>query len=119
MLSRDYPPPQSDQIELGFAFRLPITPMIAYFPRLLPRGVSGQSGESDYEAASKLPTSLRFPLARPKELTVLSACRAQISLAMLRRDICSALYISLAVWRTLRSKQWSQARQVECGHPCF
>ena len=68
-LSRDYPSPQPDQTESG-ALPPAASPMIAYF-RGYCRERLGQSGVSDYKAASKLSTSYIFPNTA-EELTVLN-----------------------------------------------
>ncbi len=68
-LSRDYPSPQPDQTEPG-ALPPAASPMIAYF-RGYCRERLGQSGVSDYKAASKLSTSYIFPNTA-EELTVLN-----------------------------------------------
>jgi hypothetical protein len=70
VLSRNYPSPQSDQIELG-SLSPGKHPMIAYF-RGYCRERLGQSGSADYETASKLSTSYVFP-SSAEEFTVLSA----------------------------------------------
>ena len=70
VLSRDYPSPQFDQTELG-ALSPGNHPMIAYFLGYC-RERLGQSAESDYKIASKLPTSYVFP-SSAEELTVLNA----------------------------------------------
>jgi tetratricopeptide (TPR) repeat protein len=107
VLSRNYPPPQSDQIELG-ALSPGNHPMIAYF-----RGYClehlGQPGVADYKIASKLSTSYVFP-STAEELTVLR------TVARTNPDDATAQYLlgTLYFSRGLTDsaiERWLQARK--------
>jgi tetratricopeptide (TPR) repeat protein len=69
VLSREYPSPPPDQVELG-ALAPGKHPMLAYF-RGYCRERLGQSGASEYKIASVLSTSYVFP-SSAEELTVLN-----------------------------------------------
>jgi tetratricopeptide (TPR) repeat protein len=70
VLSRDYPPPVTDESEPG-ALPPSQNPMVAYF-RGYCREKLGQSGAADFSAASKLSTAYVFP-SRAEDIEVLNA----------------------------------------------
>src|SRR5450755_1062183 len=107
VLSRNYPPAQTDQTELG-ALSPANHPMIAYF-RGYCRERLGQSGASDYEAASKLSTSYVFPSAA-EELAVLSAVVHKNPGDATARYLLGTLYFSRGLTEAALD-QWVEARK--------
>jgi tetratricopeptide (TPR) repeat protein len=107
VLSRNYRPPQSDQIELG-SLSPGKHPMIAYF-RGYCRERLGQPGAADYETASKLSTSYVFP-SSAEEFTVLSAVVRKNPGDATARYLLGTLYFSRGLTDAALD-QWSQARK--------
>jgi tetratricopeptide (TPR) repeat protein len=108
VLSRDYPPPQPDQIELG-ALSPGKHPMIGYF-RGYCRERLGQSGLADYQTASKLSTSYVFP-STAEELAVLSAAAGANPDDATARYLLGTLFFSRGL-TDAALKEWSQARDL-------
>jgi len=107
VLSRNYPPAQTDQTELG-ALSPANHPLIAYF-RGYCRERLGQSGASDYEAASKLSTSYVFP-STAEELAVLSAVVHKNPGDATARYLLGTLYFSRGLTEAALD-QWVEARK--------
>jgi len=107
ILSREYPPPQPDQTELG-ALPPGSHPMIAYF-RGYCRERLGQSGASDYKMGSKLSTSYVFP-SSPEELTVLSTVARANPQDATAQYLLGTLHFSRGL-TDLALEEWLQARK--------
>lgn len=108
VLSRNYPTPQPDQVELG-ALPPDKHPMIEYF-RGYCRERLGQSGLADYKIASGLPTSYIFP-STAEELAVLSAAvHADLEDAT-GHYLLGTLYFSRGL-TDAALEEWSQARKL-------
>src|SRR4051794_743735 len=107
VLSRDYPSPQLDQIEVG-ALPPGKHPMIAYF-RGYCRERLGQSGVSDYKAASKLSTSYVFPNSA-EELTVLSSVVRTNPQDATAQYLLGTLHFSRGL-TDLALEEWRRSRQ--------
>jgi tetratricopeptide (TPR) repeat protein len=113
VLSRSYPPPPPEQMELG-ALPPEKHPMVAYF-RGYCRERLGQSGLADYKTASALPTSYVFPSTGEEFIVLSAAVRADPEDAT-AHYLLGTLYFSRGL--TERAlEEWSRARQLNPGIP--
>ena len=113
VLSRNYPPPGADQVELG-ALSPGNHPMIAYF-RGYCRERVGKSAAADYKIASRLSTAYVFP-SSAEELTVLRAVTRTNPDDATARYLLGTLYFSRGLTDSAL-KEWLQARKSDATIP--
>ena len=107
VLSRQYPPPVSDQSEPG-AVGPHDHPMVAYF-RGFCREKLGQSGADDYRAASKLSTAYVFP-STAVEFAVLRAALHADPSDITAHYLLGTFYFSRGL-TDLALEEWAEARK--------
>lgn len=107
VLSRDYPAAVADETEPG-ALPPQQHPMVAYF-RGYCRERMGQSGVSDFTAASRLPSAYVFP-NRAEDVEVLSAALRTNPQDASAHYLLGTFYFSLGLTDQALD-QWAQARK--------